>query len=236
MANTNFNFMRVELEPAYILHTRAYRETSLLVYALTRQYGVMHMVSRGARKKGTQLQPFMKMYLSWTGRGELVSLNKFEIEQSSYKRDFYTHVQCFYLHELILSLIPKMSPEPDLFLLYEETLASITKCPLKEAILRKYELRILAISGHPLQLQFDHSNDKPVEDDLQYRYEPGLGPVQCNTRYADWNIVSGHLLRCLDNHEFHEDILPQAKKFLRGLIKYHLQGKPLMTRQLLRAG
>ena len=226
--------MRVELEPAYILHTRAYRETSLLVYALTGQYGVMHMVSRGARKKGTQLQPFMKMYLTWTGRGELVSLNKFEIEQSSYKRDFHTHIQCLYLHELILSLIPKMSPEPELFQLYEETLASITKYPLKETILRKYELKILAISGHPLQLKFDHSNDMPIEDHLQYRYEPGLGPVQCNTVHSDWNIVSGYLLRCLDNEEFSEEMLLPAKKFLRGLIKYHLQGKPLITRQLLK--
>lgn len=227
--------MRVELEPAYILHTRAYRETSLLVYALTRQYGVMHMVSRGARKKGAQLQPFMRMYLSWTGRGELVTLTKFEIEQSRYKRDFRTHVQCFYLHELILSLIPKMSSEPELFGLYEETLDLITKYPLKEEILRKYELKILAISGHPLQLQFDHSNDKQIEDHLLYRYEPGLGPIQSNAGQSDWNIVSGYLLRCLENNEFNNDILPQAKKFLRGLIKFHLQGKPLMTRQLLKA-
>ena len=35
--------MRVELEPAYILHTRPYRETSLLVYALTQEHGLMHM-------------------------------------------------------------------------------------------------------------------------------------------------------------------------------------------------
>ena len=228
--------MRVELEPAYILHTRAYRETSLLVYALTRQHGVMHMVSKGARKKGTQLQPFMKMYLSWSGRGELVSLNKYEIEQSSYRRDFHTHVQCFYLHELILSLIPKMSPEAELFRLYEDTLAAITKYSLKEAVLRRYELKILSISGHPLQLEFDHSNDKPIEDHIQYRYEPGMGPVQCSPGHSDWNIVSGYFLRCLDNEEFNEDVLPQAKKFLRGLIRYHLQGRPIMTRQLLRAG
>ncbi|MEM7304527.1 MAG: DNA repair protein RecO [Pseudomonadota bacterium] len=225
--------MRIELEPSYILHTRAYRETSLLVYALTRQFGVMHMISRGARKKGTQLQPFMKMYMSWSGRGELVSLNRFEIERSDYTRNFHTHVQCFYLHELILSLIPKMSPEPELFKLYEETLRSITKHPHKEDALRKYELKILEISGHPLQLQFDHQ-DKCIEDELQYRYEPGLGPVLCQSSQTGWNIVSGHLLRCLERQDFHAEVLPPAKVFLRGLIRHYLRGKPVMARQLLK--
>ena len=227
--------MRVELEPSYILHTRPYRETSMLVYALTEQHGVMHMVCRGARKKGNlQLQPFMKMYMSWSGRSELVSLNKFELERSNYTRNFRAHVQCFYLHELILALIPKMSPEPELFQLYEETLSLIARFPHQEESLRKFELQILAISGHPLQLKFDHSNDRQVEDHLHYRYEPGLGPINCKSEHSGWNVVTGYLLRCLDSHELHADILPQAKTFLRGLIKHHLQGKPVMARQLLK--
>ena len=44
--------MRVELEPSYILHARPYRETSMIVYALTEHHGIVHMVSKGARKKG----------------------------------------------------------------------------------------------------------------------------------------------------------------------------------------
>ncbi|MEM8843480.1 MAG: DNA repair protein RecO [Pseudomonadota bacterium] len=226
--------MRIELEPSYILHTRPYRETSLLVYALTEHHGLMHMVCRGARKKSAQLQPFMKMYMTWSGRGELVSLNKFELDKSTYTRDFRAHVQCFYLHELILALIPKMSPEPELFNLYEETLKLITEFPCREEILRKFELQILSISGHPLQLKFDHNNDLEIEDHKHYRYEPDLGPTHCVTTLTGWDVVSGKVLRCLDEYDFHAEILPQAKIFLRGLIKYHLQGKPIMARQLLR--
>lgn len=228
--------MRVELEPSYILHTRPYRETSMIIYVLTEQHGIIHMVSRGARRKGAHaLQPFTKMLLSWSGHGDLVSLIKIEHEHSKYTRDFRAQVQCFYLHELILKLIPKLSPTPELFYLYESTLAQIAKNPTCEDVLRSFELQLLSIMGHPLQLKYDYKNDREVESHLSYRYDLDLGPTQCVQKAAQWNFVTGQLLRSLDEHDLCIDILPQAKKFLRGIVQFYLQGKPLMTRQLLRA-
>ncbi len=228
--------MRVELEPSYILHNRPYRETSMIVYALTEQHGVVHMVSRGARKKGNNpLQPFTKMYLSWSGRGDLVSLTKIEHESSSYTNDFRAQVQCFYLHELILKLIPRLSPDPELFYLYENTLGAMIKNPTREDVLRTFECQLLAIMGHPLQLKFDHMNDQGIECQRLYRYDPDLGPTQVDSKQKQWNIVTGQLMSELDKNNLTADILPQAKVFLRGIVQYYLQGKPLMTRQLLRA-
>lgn len=230
--------MRVELEPAYILHTRAYRETSLLVYALTRQHGVMHMVCRGARKKGLHLlQPFIKMQLSWSGKGDLVSLNKYEPEKSSYRNDFRTHIQCFYLHELILGLVPKMSPDTELFNLYEHTLDAMTTHPQDEAVLRLFELELLDIIGHSLQLEHD-IHHQPISTQAYYRYQPDNGPSQISVQHPDgrlsWDIVSGRLLKQFSLRALPEQDWPQAKSFLRGLIKYYMDGKPLMTRRLLR--
>jgi DNA repair protein RecO (recombination protein O) len=226
---------RVELEPAYVLHTRSYRETSMIVYALTEQHGVVHMVSRGARKKGSNnLQPFTKMYLSWSGRGELVSLTKVEHELSRYTHNFRAQVQCFYLHELILKLIPKSSPEPELFELYEVTLDAMINNPADEYILRNFEMRLIGIMGHPLQLRYDYTNDEEIEAQLLYRYDPDLGPIQITAKQAQWNVVRGELLIHLDDNNLTEHILSEAKIFLRGLVKHYLQGKPLMTRQLLK--
>jgi len=227
--------MRVELEPAYVLHTRSYRETSMIVYALTEQYGVVHMVSRGARKKGNNnLQPFTKMYLSWSGRGDLVSLTKIEHEHSRYTSNFRAQVQCFYLHELILKLIPKLSPEPELFDLYECTLDSMINNPADEHVLRNFEMRLLAIMGHPLQFKYDYTNDEEVEAQLLYRYDPDLGPARVISQQQQWNIMTGDLLIHLNDNNLTENILPEAKIFLRGLVKHYLQGKPLMTRRLLK--
>ncbi len=229
--------MRIELEPSFILHSRSYRETSMLVYALTEQHGVVHMISRGAKKKGNNfLQPFVRMHLSWSGRGDLVSLTKTELEYSKYTRNFRAQLQCLYLHELILRLMPKMSPAPELFHLYEHTLNSMIESPLREDLLRVFELQLLNIIGHPLQLKFDYKNDREIQQDLFYRYDPDLGPVQCVVRSSQWNIVSGALLQSLDKHELDKQNLPAAKVFLRGLMQHYLCGKPLMTRQLLRVG
>lgn len=229
--------VRVELESAFILHTRPYRETSMLVYALTLQHGIVHLISRGAKKKGNNiLQPFVKMSLSWSGRGELVTLTKAELEYSKYTRNFRAHVQCFYLHELMLRLMPKMSPAPELFQLYEYTLDTMIKYPLREDVLRTFELQLLNIIGHPLQLKFDYKDDQEIIREGHYRYEPDMGPSRCKTNQTQWNVVSGELMHALEEHNFTAEILPQAKVFLRGLLQHYLRGKPLMTRQLLQVG
>ena len=209
----------------------------MLVYALTQQHGIVHMISRGAKKKGNNiLQPFVKMCMSWSGRGELVTLTKAELEYSKYTRNFRAQVQCFYLHELMLRLMPKMSPAPELFQLYEYTLDAMIKYPLREDLLRAFELQFLNIIGHPLQLKFDHQDDQEIIREFYYQYEPDVGPSKCRSSRKQWNVISGELICALDDHKFSEEVLPQAKTFLRGLLQHYLRGKPLMTRQLLRVG
>jgi len=41
--------MRVEQQPGFVLHARAWRETSLLVEAFTRDHGRVGLVARGVR-------------------------------------------------------------------------------------------------------------------------------------------------------------------------------------------
>ena len=69
---------RIALEPAYVLHSRPFRETSLLVEVFTRSLGRQGLIARGARgAKSTRkaaLQPFRPLLLSWVGRGELGTL------------------------------------------------------------------------------------------------------------------------------------------------------------------
>ncbi len=227
--------MRVELEPSYILHTRPYRETSMLVYALTEQHGVIHMIAKGARKKNSNnFQSFTKMYLSWSGKGDLVSLNKVEHEKSSYTNNFRAQVQCFYIHELIIKLIPERSPAPDLFYLYENTLIGMIKDPMDESILRQFEVQLLGIMGHPLQLESDYVSDEAIVQDARYRYDPDMGPTRVSDCSERWDIVSGDLLIQLNEKCFIQENLLQAKKFLRGMIQHYLHGKPVMARRLLK--
>lgn len=227
--------MRVDLEPSFIIHSRPYRETSTLVYALTEEHGIVHMICRGAKKKGNNaIQPFSKMLLSWSGRGELVTLTKMEVEYSKYTQNFRAQVQCFYLHELIIKLMPKLSPSPELYQLYENTLTQMSADPSREDTLRFFEVQLLDIIGHPLQLDFDCQTEEVIDENAYYLYEPDVGPVACKDRTWRWNLVKGTLLHALGNSELDAEVLPQAKTFLRGLMHHYLGGKPLATRQLLK--
>ena len=42
--------MRVNLAAGFVLHRRAYRDSSLLVEAFTREYGRIALIARGARR------------------------------------------------------------------------------------------------------------------------------------------------------------------------------------------
>mgnify|MGYP000668136443 CR=1 FL=1 len=43
--------MRVSLQPAFVLHSRPYRDTSLLLEVFTAEYGRLSLVGKGARRR-----------------------------------------------------------------------------------------------------------------------------------------------------------------------------------------
>ena len=73
-------------DKAYVLHTRAYQNTSLIIEAMTRGHGRMTFVAKGAKRSGSpyqgMLQPFMPLYISWGGRSEMKTLFKAEEKRS----------------------------------------------------------------------------------------------------------------------------------------------------------
>ena len=65
-------------QPAYVLHSRAYRENSALVDFLTPQ-GRLRAVLRSARgKAGTLARPFVPLEVEFRGRGELKNVGRME--------------------------------------------------------------------------------------------------------------------------------------------------------------
>jgi DNA repair protein RecO (recombination protein O) len=74
--------LRRDDQPAFVLHTYAYRETSVIVEAVTADYGRVAMVARGARRPRSELrgllQGFQPLLLSWSGQHELKTLLRAE--------------------------------------------------------------------------------------------------------------------------------------------------------------
>src|SRR5690625_6002851 len=76
--------MRVDLQPAYVLHTRPYRDTSMLVDLFTPEHGRVALVAKGVRtgksRRRALLNPFTALLVSFQGRGGLKLLTAVEAQ------------------------------------------------------------------------------------------------------------------------------------------------------------
>ena len=73
---------RVQLQPAYVLFSRPFQNTSLLLDFFTIDYGRVRAVAKGARRQSSKyrslLQPFHPLLIAYTGKGEIKTLGNVE--------------------------------------------------------------------------------------------------------------------------------------------------------------
>ena len=134
-----------------MLHTRALRETSLLVDVLTPDHGVSRLVARGARGSKSRIrplaQPFRPLLVSWSGAHELKTLTGLEEQGRSYALEKISLACAYYLNELLLRLLPEGQPCATVFARYAESLSELATSDntvtIIESVLRRFELELL---------------------------------------------------------------------------------------------
>ena len=69
---------RVVNQPAFVLHSYPYKETSLIVEVFSRDFGRVPLIAKGAKRPHSQLrgvlQTFQPLQLGWTGKSEVRTL------------------------------------------------------------------------------------------------------------------------------------------------------------------
>ena len=106
------------LQPAYVLHTRRYGDSSLIADLLTRDQGRLACVSKGAlraRRPDTRLQSFQPLLVELRGRGEVLTLARAESGSAPLRIEGRKLYCGFYLNELILKLTARQDPSQALF-------------------------------------------------------------------------------------------------------------------------
>src|SRR5690348_1618596 len=97
---------RVQLEPAFLLSARAYRETSALLEVFTPAHGRLGIVARGTRGPKSKLrgllQPFQPLLLTWSERGEMCTLSTAEAGGAPLGLAGEAVFSGWYLNELLL--------------------------------------------------------------------------------------------------------------------------------------
>src|SRR5688572_10919841 len=118
-----------DAQPAFVLHTYPYRETSLIVEAYVRDHGRLALIARGARRPKSSvrgvLMPFQPLLLSWTGRKDLRTLTRAEWRGGYAPLRGQPLICGFYLNELLLKLLQRDDPHEELFAVYEGTLEGL---------------------------------------------------------------------------------------------------------------
>jgi DNA repair protein RecO (recombination protein O) len=229
-------------EPAFILHTYPYRETSLIVEAFTEQHGRVAMVAKGAKRPRSEmrgvLQAFQPLVLSWAGAGELKTLVKAEW-QGGLPLPTGAALLCgFYLNELLLKLLAREDPHPALWREYASALRALTTdaTPAAQAAtLRRFELRLLAELGYALTLTHDAASGAPIAADERYHYVFERGPqhVAAEPRAA-WPVVRGATLIALVSDRYPDaEVAAEAKRLMRGILDHYLEERRIFSRRVV---
>jgi DNA repair protein RecO (recombination protein O) len=225
--------LRIEGEPAFLLHARAYRETSLLLDALSPSHGRIGLVARGVRgpkaaSRRALLQPFQPLHLSWQQRGELGQLRGFEAAGAPLRLGGEGLLAGFYLNELCLKLLPRAEAQPALFLRYVQALAAAESGPGLGWALRCFERELLATCGYGLEIAA--VAEAPGD---YYRYEPEQGLRRAAE--TDPEALSVEALRALSGEAEPAPALQATiRRLLRRQLDRLLGGQELHSRQLLR--
>ncbi len=233
--------MRVELHPCFVLHQRAYRETSLLLDVFSRDHGRIGLVANGVSSRRSQrrllLQAFKPLLLAWSGKGELQNLTDVEADGKLIGLEGNSLFCGFYMNELLLRLLHRHDPCPEIFLLYQSTLIRLSGDGDIESILRFFEKHLLNALGYGLNLLKDAETGENVIAEQEYTYLAELGPVRAiSLQQNDGVKVRGQTLLALASGQTFNDVQTrhEAKILMRYLLSPLLGDKPLHSRKFFK--
>ncbi len=231
---------RVTDEPAFVLHSIPYKETSLILDVFTRSYGRMALIAKGAKRPHSVLRPvlqrFQPLAVSWSGKSELRTMTKAEWLGGVPPLVGDALLCGFYLNELLVKFIAREDSYEDLYDEYAKTIHLLGQDPQDlEPILRPFELSLLKEAGFAAALNFCIDTQQTPEDDEHYVYQPekGIRRLQADDP-GHWPVMTGKHLKCMNEKNYQDpETLIQSKSLTRFLLGLHLPDQAMMTRQIL---
>ncbi|QIL20979.1 DNA repair protein RecO [Thermomonas sp. HDW16] len=228
--------MRFVAEPAFVLHARAWRETSLLVEVLSAEHGRIGLVARGVQGPKRHvlraaLQPLQSIRFDAVQRGELAQLTAAEAVDAAPLLHGDAAMAAFYINELCLRLAPRHDPQAELHAVY----ARVRECLRAGAplawTLRRFERDLLEALG----FGFDFGSDVdgvPVDPAARYRLDPEQGPYRVlseRTGERRDSATGQALLALADDTLPPSDDIASLRLPLRAVLLHHLGGRGLKS-------
>jgi DNA repair protein RecO (recombination protein O) len=239
---------RIADEPAFVLHRYDWSESSLILELLTRHFGRIAVVAKGAKKPSSNFRPVLlplqPLHVAFGGDAEIRTLKSAEWVGGQVMPTGEALLSGYYLNELLLRLLARDDPHPALFDVYAaavRVLAANDPLMLQPA-LRAFELLLLREIGLLPTLDLQTATLAPLEPGAAYSLRPEGGLLEAqdadgrgSLTGAQWQALQG----ALDDPAPFNATLRQAavmgelKPQLRALLHYHCGVATLRTRQLM---
>ncbi len=231
--------VRVERQPAFVLHRRPWRESSLLLDVLTRDFGRIGLVARSARAskkgQGSLLQPFQSLLVSWSGRGDLKTLTAVERARTMPMVSGERLFSALYVNELLVRSLANADAHPPVFEAYAELLPGIAESPDHEPLLREFELLLLREIGYALDLGFESSGGECLEPAAFYAFDPSTGFVSQPVELDSTHAFPGWSLLAMGQGDYADPRTRRlAKRLLREALAAAIGDRPLRSREYFR--
>jgi DNA repair protein RecO (recombination protein O) len=221
--------MESNFQKAFVIHSRPYKETSLIVTFLSEQNGKINAVAKGAKRKNSRLsgnlEPFQCLNIDFRGRSDLKTL--YLAEPCEVFEDFVGSenlYSAFYINELINFLITQSEESVDLFNIYKGCISKLKKDLSIEEILRNFELDLLGVLGYEINFYNEYDTNKEIESDKYYRYSPQSGFSKSEDGF------DGKVLNEISQRIFSNESLAASKEINRMTIEYYFEELNIKSR------
>lgn len=232
--------MRYLAEPAYVLHARRWRESSLLVELLSEHHGRLGLVARGVtgpkrHALRAALQPLQHIRFDAMQRGELAWLNSAEQLDSAPVLSGEATLAGFYLGELLLRLVPRQDPQSRIYALYGQARRRLGSDEPLAWTLRRFERDLLDALGVGFDFGVD-GDGEPLDPAGRYRIEAEYGPRRVRELGPGGRAegATGRGLLALAADRLPEpDDMAGLRRALREALAHQLGGRGLKSWELM---
>jgi len=240
---------RISDEPAFILHRYDWSESSLILEVFTRHHGRVALVAKGAKRPSSNFRPVLlplqPLHLAFGGDAEIRTLKGAEWVGGHVMPTGDALLSGYYLNELLLRLLARDDPHPQLFDAYAAAVAMLASehGDAREPALRAFELVLLREIGLLPSLDLQTLTLAPLEPQARYSLVPEAGLLAAHEEDGRASLAGAQwtaLQRALDRQPPFPETARQAahavaelKPQLRALLHYHCGVSVLRTRQLI---
>ena len=230
---------RVDLQPAFLLHQRDWRDSSRIIEFFTRDYGRIALFAKGVRRPGSGLasvlRPFVPIVLTWQGSGDGGTLVAAEAPDVVSAVAPACLMSGFYLNELILKLLGREDPHPEIFDTYAVALTQLTGASTERQVLRLFEKRFLDALGFGIDYAHCLADGDVVAAGRYYRVDPARGVLAVAAPGTAHAVDGADLLALASEDLSTEGQIQVARRLLGAVIEAVLDGRELNSRRVARA-